>query len=153
MVAGGGQAGVGVDPAFYEVTSAGPVPAGGTARSKVSGTAVGRDMRFGVTSGRFRTLSPRAGTHRGISYACGFGPADGAREPGSQRVHSGAGAELACSFGRRRRARPPPTLAIHIRRSSVVLEAQQRAACDGVASAGWTGEDNDGIGMVSPHGG
>ena len=62
----------GSNPAFYEVTSAGPVPAGGTARSKVSGTAAGRDMRFGVTSGRFRTLSPRAGTHRGISYACEF---------------------------------------------------------------------------------
>jgi hypothetical protein len=64
MVAGGGQAGVGVDPAFYEVTSAGPVPAGGTARSEVSGYS--RDMRFGVTSGRFRTLSPKAGTTGGF---------------------------------------------------------------------------------------
>src|SRR5919106_4092817 len=33
-------------PAFYQVTSAGPVPAGGTVRSKVSGTTVGRDLRF-----------------------------------------------------------------------------------------------------------
>jgi hypothetical protein len=53
----------GVAPAFYQVTSAGPVPAGGTARSEVSGH--GHDMRFGVTSGRSRTLSPTAGTHPG----------------------------------------------------------------------------------------
>ena len=60
----------GVAPAFYQVTSAGPVPAGGTARSEVSGH--GHDMRFGVTSGRSRTLSLRDGIHRGMSYACGF---------------------------------------------------------------------------------
>jgi hypothetical protein len=39
---------------------------------QVKGQRHGRDKRFGVTSGRFRTLSPMRGTHRGISYACGF---------------------------------------------------------------------------------
>lgn len=43
MVVGGGQAGVGNGPAFYEVTSVDPEPAGGTVRSQVSG--LGRDRR------------------------------------------------------------------------------------------------------------
>ena len=61
-------------PAFYEITSAGPVPAGGTDRSKVSGDVLlARDMRLGVTSGRFRTLSPITGTTTGFPYACMFG--------------------------------------------------------------------------------
>jgi hypothetical protein len=47
----------GSKPAFYEVTSADPVAAGRTARSKVGGTG---DKRFGVTFGRLRTLSPSA---------------------------------------------------------------------------------------------
>ncbi len=47
-------------------------PGSGRRDGQVKGQRHGRDMRFGVTSGRFRTLSPRARTHRGISYACGF---------------------------------------------------------------------------------
>jgi hypothetical protein len=46
MWAGGGHTGVGVDPAFYRVTSAGPVPAGGTVILEVNGTWLHRDMSF-----------------------------------------------------------------------------------------------------------
>jgi len=52
MVAGGGQAGVGLRSSLLSghFRSAGPVPAGGTVRSEVSGLRR-RDLRFGVTSG------------------------------------------------------------------------------------------------------
>jgi hypothetical protein len=47
-------------------------PGSGRRDGQVKAQRHGRDKRFGVTSGRFRTLSPRARTHRGISYACCF---------------------------------------------------------------------------------
>jgi hypothetical protein len=47
-------------------------PGSGRRDGQVKGQRHGRDKRFGVTSGRFRTLSLSAGTHRGISYASGF---------------------------------------------------------------------------------
>src|SRR6266542_3539707 len=50
-----------------------PPPGSGRRDGQLKGQRHGSDMRFGVTSGRPRTLSPREGTHRGISYACGFG--------------------------------------------------------------------------------
>jgi hypothetical protein len=72
MVAGGGQAGVGfeIQPSIKSLPPARSRPEGRSGQR--SAAFVAATCGFGVTSGRSRELSPMRGTHRGISYACGF---------------------------------------------------------------------------------
>jgi hypothetical protein len=70
---------------FYEVTAADPVPAGETSQVR-SQWQPGQDMRFGVISGRFRTLSLRTSGHRRIVTPAVFARGAGWTRTSDQRI-------------------------------------------------------------------